>query len=181
MEHKSKYMLTVLLACYLAASCASTVPEQIRNAPEDNPSVSEVRKEIDRFIDSNVRWGGDIASVENKANETWIEIVARDLYRSGRPLDNDYSPGRFIAIIPEFLDPVIYQSKRSMTVRGVVTKATTGMIDKYIYTYPVVQVDIHLLWEPLAQRERYHSPPYWYDPWYYPYPGRHPYPYRHHY
>ena len=36
-------------------------------------------------------WGGTIASVENRKDETWLEIVARELGSSGRPRETDRS------------------------------------------------------------------------------------------
>ena len=47
-----------------------------------------------------VRWGGAIASVENRRDETWIEIVER-------PLNTDKSAGRFLARVDGFLDPAV--------------------------------------------------------------------------
>jgi len=164
----------LLLLMVFIAGCASHIPEEIRYAPESNPRVDEVRVDAERFIGTTIRWGGEIASVQNFESHTQIEIVARDLASSGRPLESDSSPGRFIAIIQGFLDPTVYAEKREITVFGVVTGSVTKPIGEFLYRYPKTEVSRHVLWEPLPQRDPYYFPAYWHDPWYGPW-------YRHHY
>jgi len=169
-----KRQLSILFLMTFIAGCATNIPEAIRSAPEGNPRVAEVRVDVDVFTGAEVRWGGEIASVENFESLTQIEIVARDLTSSGRPLDDDHSPGRFVANIQGFLDPAVYAEKRQISIFGVVTGSQSRPIGEYIYNYPTVEVRTHVLWQPLPERDPYYYPPYWYDPWYDPW-------YRHHY
>lgn len=163
-----------LLMMVFIGGCASNIPEEIRSAPEGNPRVAEVRVDAERFFGTKIRWGGEIASVQNFESHTQIEIVARDLASSGRPLASDNSPGRFIAAIQGFIDPTVYAEKREITVFGIVTGSVTKPIGEYLYRYPKAEVSRHVLWEPLPQRDPYYYPAYWHDPWYGPW-------YRHHY
>lgn len=167
-------LLGLLSAMLVAGGCASHIPNEIRQAPQNNPIVAEVRTDPDRFVGSEIRWGGVIASVENLQAQTRLEIVARDLRNSGRPLNDDFSPGRFLADVEGFLDPAVYAADREITVFGVVLGSKDKPIGQYPYRYPVISVKQHLLWEPLPKRDPYHYPSYWYDPWYDPW-------YRHHY
>ncbi len=182
----AKKHLIALFLMTLLAGCASNIPEQIRSAPEGNPRVAEVRVDVDVFTGVEVRWGGEIALVENFESHTQIEIVARELTSSGRPLVNDPSPGRFVAKIRGFLDPAVYAERRQITVFGIVTGSLSKHIGEYLYDYPAVEVDSHVLWKPLPERDPYYYRPYWYDPWYDPWYGpwyrhhhwRYPYRYR---
>ena len=166
----------------LLSACASKLPPDIRTPPPDNPQFSEVQNDVSRFIQVKIRWGGTIASVENKENETWIEIVARDLEDYGKPIDNDRSPGRFIAIFSGFLEPFVYKSGRTVTVSGTVESALQRKIDDYEYRFPVVRVESHNLWPEILRIPTYdYYPPRHYSPWYpYRYPYFYPYYHRRH-
>jgi outer membrane lipoprotein len=169
------------LAVLGLAACASQVPAPIRTAPPAAPSLTEVRGDIDRFVGQAVRWGGTVAAVENRAQETFVEIVARELGSDGRPVDGDSSEGRFLARVGVFLDPAVYTEGRQVTVSGVVEGTMTRPIGDFAYRYPVVRTEMVYLWEPLPERPPYYYDPWWlYDPWY-PYPWRYRpyYPYNH--
>lgn len=136
-----------------------------------------------------MRWGGTIASVQNRADATWIEIVERELGAYGRPLETDRSEGRFLARFDGYLDASIYKVDRPITIFGVVKGQVSGFIGDYSYNFPLVHVASHYLWrehDPYADyryRDPYWDYPYWYYPyWYYPH-GYYPYyysPYRFH-
>lgn len=164
-------------------SACATVPEEIAKPPKDNPTVKQVRADPNRYVGQDVRWGGNIVEVHNDEEETYIEIIARDLHRDGRPGSSDLSPGRFIAIFDQFLDPEIYYEGRAITVVGTLEGERIGKIGERDYKYPVVRVTHHLLWR--AMERDYYSPRYrsYYDdpfypwgPYYYPSPFYYPYP-----
>ena len=167
--------------------CASDIPPEIKTAPQNSPTVSMVRADKDRFVDNPVRWGGVIAQVENRQSETWVEIVARELDSSGRPLEGDFSPGRFMAVLPDFLDPAVYGKERAITVSGILDGSVEQLIGQHSYSYPKVLVESHVLWKPISRNNSYNYgypyPGYGYDPyfghgygpsmWYRPGPYRH--------
>lgn len=176
MKHGS--MLAGLLCALLVAGCATTIPKEISTAPAGGPTVAEVRVDAQQFTGARVRWGGTIAGVDNQANETWVEVVARELDRSGQPRPTDRSAGRFIAIIDGFIDPALYGEGREITVAGVVEDEVTRKIGDFDYTFPRVRADNYLLWPLRHEPDPRDYPPYWYyDPWYPWYPYY--YPYRH--
>lgn len=165
----------ILLGASILTAC-SIVPRELRQAPRDNPVLTEVRADADRFAGREVRWGGTIVGVDNDQLETRIEIVARDLLRSGRPADTDQSVGRFIAVFDGFRDPAIYAEGRDITIGGAVIGIEPGRIGDHDYTWPVIRVHHHLLWPPRADPRRdYPARYYYHDPWpyyYYPWPSR---------
>lgn len=169
-----------LAALLLLAGCATSTPEAIREPPPEDLSLAEVRGNVDAHIGKRVRWGGTIAGVENRPEETWLEIVAQPLDRSGRPRAVNGSLGRFIAKVKGFLDPAVHAKGREVTVAGTVAGTLTRPIGEYPYTYVVVDADTVKLWEPQVERAYYRDPFYdpFYDPlwparaypWYAPYP-----------
>lgn len=181
MCQQARFLLPLCLL--LVAGCASNIPREIQDAPTENPTIREVRNNIDQYTGTAVRWGGSIASVENRQNETWIEVVATELGSYGRPLESDSSYGRFIVRIEKFLDPQIYAEGRELTVAGVVESRIARPIGEHSYTYPLVRASAYYLWPRYADRRsdfyynhyytwpgyRYHlgvGYPYW-RPYYY--------------
>jgi len=176
-----KQPVGLIICVLLLSACASNIPLEIReDISESKASISAVRSDINRYVGSKVRWGGSIASVQNKKNETWIELVGRPLGSYGEPQNRDESQGRFIVRINEFLDPAIYKEGRRMTVYGVVEGKVEGFIDEHPYTYPLVTAGTHYLWDEYASR-RYYYPDYYYPYSYYPFSyhfGYYHWPYR---
>ena len=167
------------LAIALLSACASDVPEGIRTSPPSAVSPAEARADAQRLLGVSVRWGGIIAKVENGRDQTVLEVVARPLDRDGSPLQTDNAQlGRFLARVPGFLDPAVYEAGRELTVRGRFQGVETRNIGEYPYRYPVVQVEQHFLWQPEPQPRVRDYDPFWYDPWYpFPWWHRSPYPY----
>lgn len=157
----------LLVAAVLLGACASNVPAPIREAPPAQPQPDEARAEVSRYDGSTVRWGGVIAAVSNRPEDTLIEVVARPLGSSGRPRETDATQGRFLARVPGFLDPAVYAPGREITVTGRVAGLEPRPVGEYPYPYVRVDVDSHHLWavrEPV--RDPYYYSPWWYDPWY---------------
>lgn len=172
-------ILLILSTAALLAACASQAPLAIRDAPPESPAIGAVRDDVDHHVGTEVRWGGTIAEVDNREDETWIEIVGRDLRDTGRPISEDSSQGRFLAKFDGFLDPAIYSEGRLLTVVGAIEGRQMQPIGDYDYYYPVVDVESHYLWEEISHRYAYD--PYWRYPYYSPflydpfYPGIWPY------
>jgi len=174
--------LAVALAL-VVAGCASTstLPPALRAPPPDNPSPAAARSEPEQYQGRAVRWGGTIARVDNRENETWVEVVGRRLEYGGRPYGEDYSTGRFMAVLPGFHDPVILAEGRELTVAGTVDGVIDGRIGEHRYSFPVVRAAAHHLWAPLPEYPyySYHSGYYWHHPWWHYGFGHHRH-YRHH-
>lgn len=166
---------TVLLAWL--AGC-TTVPEAIRGTADPATDPAQVRGTPESYQGTPVRWGGVIAAVTNRAEESVVEVVSRPLGSSGRPQETDQTAGRFLVRVAGFLDPAVYAAGREFTVVGTIEGSERRNIGEYPYTYPVVRATGHYLWPPReeAPRDPFYYPPFYrpyYDPWY-PYG---PYPY----
>ncbi len=165
--------IIAVLGLLTLSACASTLPETIRKPPPGNPPVDLVRLDMNQYRGAAVRWGGVIARVENRATETWLEIVSQPLSKNGRPSGDDLSRGRFLARIAGFVDPVIYASGRLLTVVGEVEGHITQPVGEFPYQYPIVAVSDYYLWEPELETPAPIYDPFWSPwPWYphYPWP-----------
>ena len=166
--------IIALFLVLLLAGCASDIPRPIRKAPAGNIPLAQALENAEQYRGTAVRWGGTITSVQNRRDETWIELVERPLDTNGQLRDTDKSAGRFLARIQGFLDPAIFAPKRQVTVAGTLEGVRARTIGEHPYTFPVVHVEHIYLWPilPKTIHYYYHSP-YWYDPWY---PWGRPYP-----
>jgi outer membrane lipoprotein len=168
-----------LAAALLLSACSQHIPPEIRQAPDNSPSVDQVRHQPDTYISQRIRWGGVILHTENKSDGSWMTIIALPLQSNGKPRESDQSPGRFIAIANEFLEPLVYSRDREITVTGTVLRTETRKVGEFAYDYPVIRIDHYYLWP--ARQETTDSdylPYWWYNPYY---PWRPPYYYPRHY
>ena len=170
----------LLLSIFLISACSSHIPPEIKEPVAGSPGVDQVRNQLEAFQSKKVRWGGIILETENKQNASWLKIIALPLNEYGEPRDTDQSPGRFIAIVDEFLEPQLYTRDRQITVTGHVLRHETLKVGDFSYDYPVIQVEHYYLWPIQTEPDYDDYPPYlWYDPfypWHYPY---YPYPHPH--
>ncbi|MCW9012968.1 MAG: Slp family lipoprotein [Gammaproteobacteria bacterium] len=156
----------------LTVACSSHIPPEIRQAPAQDPGVAQVRTNVDRYLSQKIRWGGVILNIEHKQNASWLTIVARPLNDDGQPTTGDHSPGRFIAVVNEFLEPMVYKQDREITVTGQLIRTETLKVGEFDYEYPLVQVDHHYLWPARIEPDPLDYYPYWH---YYPHYPWHPY------
>lgn len=128
------------------------------------------------------RWGGKIVSVENKKDFSEIEVVFFPENRFGKPLTGQPSVGRFKAVVKGFVDPVVFEQGRLITIVGEIGAAQTGLIGEQEYNYPTLNALGYHMWKqsseveinsfafaPFGYYAGYHrsffSP--WYDPWHF--------------
>jgi outer membrane lipoprotein len=162
-----KYLSLAVLLLIFLYGCASNIPLEIRqDITEHNISINAASTDFDQYQGQNIRWGGTIVSVENKKDDTWIEVVGKDLNSWGEPVNSDNSEGRFLVRVDGFLDPAIYKTDRRLTVYGTVESRVMGHIDDHPYTYPLIKAQSYYLWSDYDRR-RYYGYPYY--PYYYPY------------
>ncbi len=142
------FRVAVIVAVAVLAGCATAHP----HAEVADIRVSTVRAE-QPDIPQPVRWGGTIASVDNREDgSTVLEIVSRPLTSTGRPIRNDSSDGRFFAEVNDVLDPSIIKPGRDITVTGLVGEVRDGSIGDSPYRFPVVDVDDYHYWSPASAR-----------------------------
>lgn len=175
MTTKNLLLITAVLLTGLISGCASNLPVEITTPITGSPLISEVLQATEIYQGKSVRWGGSIASIENKKDETWIEIVSRELNRNGRPKKSvNKTAGRFLAKVDQFLDPEIYIKGRLITIVGELAGSQGGKIGDQPYKFPIVHSKTAYLWTEYPDPPRYphYGRPY-YDPYWDPYWSRH--------
>ena len=142
-----------ILALLAGCTTVATVPQGSQTGVSQ---VSDVSEQPELHQDAEVTWGGTVVSVENRSDETWIEIIERPLRKDGLPDIRENSHGRFLAVVPGFLDPLDYSNGRAITVTGAIDGKETRKISAADYTYPVVAVADHRLWSAAQTRSNRH-------------------------
>lgn len=158
----------VVLALLLSA-CSSNTPSVISDPLLDGPGLAEVRSQPDGYIYRQVRWGGIILSTENRQSSSRITIVAFPLNDWGRPRITAQSPGRFIAVIDEFLEPLVYSRDREITLVGNIMGTETLKVGEFAYEYPLVKIENYHLWPTPVDSPNLDASPYWRHYPYYPF------------
>lgn len=131
--------LLMLAACapapiYKPASDAVTAPPfQVAQSPE-------------QFANRQVIWGGRIVSVNNLADHSEVEILAYPLDSSQRPRANDSGNGRFIAVMPGYVEALDYPAGGLITVSGSLNGSRAGKVGQADYVFPLVQVNQSHVW-----------------------------------
>ncbi len=162
-----KLILISAMTVIALSACSSNIPLDISQEVNDAPSFSQIQKQPESYLDQPLRWGGTILKTENKQGSSWITIVAFPLSDSGRPMESDQSPGRFIAVVDDFLEPLVYTKDRELTVRGRLLRTEAIKVGDYPYQYPVLQVDSYHLWAKKPEINQINTPYFWpYYPYY---------------
>jgi outer membrane lipoprotein len=177
---KSQVILLMFLTVFLT-SCAHVISKEVRQEAEKDVSFGDVLSDPDAYVDKTFIWGGFVAKVRHLDEGSFIEIVQNPLNKYGEIADTDVSEGRFLAFSEMFLDPLIYEKGRLVTVAGKLTGKKEVERKNGSYVYPVLTIkEIHL-WRmrdpnyPDYWEYDYPPPYWWYTPWpYWPYgPPRH--------
>jgi outer membrane lipoprotein len=149
MKFKLGYL--AVISALLLSGCA-TYPEQVKVA-QGTTLVSYQSATQGGVQQGTARWSGVIAKIQNNPTDTKLEVVYFESSSQGRPKVGDETPGRFVAYVKGFLDPVVYQAGKSVTVLGQLSQPEAGKVDEYQYVYPVIQQSKVYLW-PKQQETR---------------------------
>ncbi len=145
----------------LLSACSSNIPLVISDPLLGAPSLPEVQSQASGYVGQQVRWGGIILSTENRQDDSRITIVAFPLNDWGRPKITALSPGRFIAVVDEFLEPMVYSSDREITLSGRILGTETLKVGEFAYEYPLVQVENYHLWPTRLDSPNLDARRYW--------------------
>jgi outer membrane lipoprotein len=173
-----RIFVVLLAATGILFSCAPLSKEVMRQVDE-TLTYQAVQKNPRDFLGKTVLWGGVIVKTTNRQDETILEVRQSELDIEKRPKSPDSSAGRFIVRQAGFLDPVIYDAGREITVAGEVAGGEILPLAGIQYTYPVILAKEIYLWERIDPR--YYRYPYWdYPPYWGPYWYPYGYPYWRH-
>lgn len=154
---KLKGLLFILLLSALAG-CSNLPKNTQLNDGESNITYQHVLQYPHASMGHLAQWQGQIAAVHNMDKMSQIEIVYQKLDYQGKVID-DQSPGRFVANIPKYIEPMIYKAGRTITVKGHIAAMRSIMVDKMEQRVPTLNVEHFYLWPPVKPEPRViHSP-----------------------
>ncbi|MGA7295894.1 MAG: Slp family lipoprotein [Rhodanobacteraceae bacterium] len=122
-------------------STSTATPRQVAAAPE-------------KATDARVIWGGKIISVENKADHTEVQVLAYPLDRNQIPRADDTGNGRFIALLPGFVEPLDYPADGWVTMQGHIEGMRSDRVGQAPYVFPLLKVRAAHLWSPQEMQPR---------------------------
>ncbi|MFC4527843.1 Slp family lipoprotein [Dyella halodurans] len=130
----------------LAACAPAPIYKPTTNTVAITPDA--VAHEPEHYANADVIWGGRIVGVHNLPDRSEIEIVGYPLDSSQRPKAEGGGWGRFIAVMPGFVEPYNYPSGALITLAGRVSGSRAGEVGEASYVYPLVGVVQSHLWTP---------------------------------
>ena len=173
--------LFISITSVLIISGCTMVPEQIDVAENQNLVSFETLskdKSNNSVKGEKARWGGKIVSVTNKKDVSEIEIIYFPENRFGKPITGDESSGRFKAVVDGFIDPIVFEQGRLITVVGEVGDMQMDIIGEQEYQYPTLSAQGYYMWKESRAAEAYAFSPFFFragfhpgffNPWYDPF------------
>ena len=139
--------ILVALAMAFALTACATVKPAFGMLPADSaPPPFEVSRATTQYMDRSVVWGGMIIEVRNYERHSEFEVLAFPLDDKQRPRFNERDHGRFIAIVPGYVEAGDWPMGRYLSLIGRVTGERRGAVRQAEYVYPEVDVDKMHLW-----------------------------------
>lgn len=138
---------TFMLAAALAAlgGCA-VAPAFTTLPPAPAPPAHRVAEAPERWIDREVVWGGMIVEVSNFERHSEIEVLAYPLDEKQRPMLELADQGRFIVLIPGYVEARDLPPGRFISLVGRITGDRRGSLRGQAYVWPEIDVDRLHLW-----------------------------------
>lgn len=129
--------LVRVLMCGVLTACATPAFKDAGNSVAIMPS--DVQQSADRYKGSEVVWGGRIIAVANREQTTEIEVIGYPLDRDQQPMPDAPTVGRFIVVVPGFVEALDYPAGRHLSVYGVVSGTRVDHVDEHEYLYPLLR------------------------------------------
>ena len=196
--YKHPGIFVVLLSLLLSA-CATThrgqLNDTVKTAPYNDIRLAEVKSDPETYIDTLVRWGGQVVRSEPIQTDQGVELIRlevlqRRLDRRARPVISDSSDGRFVAYIEQPEKKMGSLKDHLITLVGRVSDTETLQInDDNTVTLPVLDSKDYYVWHRRHHDDDHHhsnlhfrlifgSPHFWFGHGRY-FHSRY-YPHRHH-
>jgi len=157
------FSISFVLALMVSLSACSVVSKNVREQAADLP-FSALTQNPQAYSGQTVILGGYVACVANLPKQSRVMVLHAPLDFQDRPKAREKSQGRFMVVTDDFLDPMVYEKGRRITVAGTVTGQTTEKVADYAYTMPEVRAGEYHLWEAWSSQPPYYRDPY-YPPW----------------
>ena len=154
------------------AGCAHVISKDLRGQADPFLTFGEVFKNPNTYKGKMVIWGGEIIqTLPQKDGTTLIEVLQWPLGWRGQPKTKVAFQGKFLVLVKESLDPVLYDRRKRVTVAGEILGEIQGdkieHLTEKAYRYPLLlEKQIHA-WKH-SYRYSIPYPPQLHDPFYEP-------------
>lgn len=173
-------IMILIISLLFFSSCAHVISDQYVQSSVKDVRFGQVAADTSSYMDKVFILGGGIVEVKNTKDGSEIELLQYPVDQRGYIVDTDVSEGRFFAITPRYLDPMIFKKHRKVTLAGRLIGTKKKTIGEVEFDFPVMAVLEIYLWksvkqagtypEPYYPMYYYQYPYYWYDPyWHSPY------------
>ncbi|MBB3228676.1 outer membrane lipoprotein [Luteibacter sp. Sphag1AF] len=148
MGHRLVRPLICTAVSAVTLALAACAPAPIYKPGANNVAVppQQVAISPERYGTSDVIWGGRIVQVRNYADHSEIEILAYPLDGSQRPKANDAGNGRFIAVMPGYVESFDYPAGALVTLSGRLNGTRSASVGDAPYVFPLVSVNQSHVW-----------------------------------
>lgn len=133
---RGRRVLVLVLMCGMLTACVTPAFKDAGNSVAISPS--DVQQSADRYTGSEVVWGGRIIAIENRERTTEVQVIGYPLDRDQQPMLDAPTVGRFIIVLPGFVEPLDYPVGRHLSVYGIVSGVHLGHVDEHEYLFPML-------------------------------------------
>ncbi len=141
--------IVALVALALAGLLSACAPAPLYKVAPDTPAISpaQVANTPEQYQGRTVVWAGTVVQVTNYDDHSEIEVLSYPLDSSQRPvIGRNNSQGRFIAVLPGFVEPLNFPPGAPITVLGTLDGTHTGKVGEAPYVFARVKVRQHHVW-----------------------------------
>jgi outer membrane lipoprotein len=153
-------LITVVL---VMQGCSYAISSAMADKADKKITFAKLRADPDSFKGKIVILGGTIDQVTNLKQGGLIEVVQKDLDYWGKPRRTKTTGGRFLVLYPRYLNPLVYEPGRDITVAAEVEGTSSNALEDRDYGYVIVISKELKLWE--RERQTWDKPQ-WLDPLY---------------
>jgi outer membrane lipoprotein len=137
-----------LLGPALFLMMAACAPAPIYKAPTSAVIATpmQVSQSPERYTGGAVIWGGRIVNVTNLSDHSEVEVLAYPLDGSQRPKASDAGNGRFVVVLPGYVEPLNYPAGSLITVSGTLNGSHAGKVGEADYVFPLISATQSHVW-----------------------------------
>jgi len=126
------------------SACATPVFKDVAHVARVSPV--DVQQAPERYSGATIVWGGRIVGFDNLEDRSEVEVVAFPLDRDQQPLTDAPSEGRFLLVLPGYVEALDYEVGRHLSVHGTLAGTRVGRVQEHVYVYPLVRGEHVHVW-----------------------------------
>ncbi len=134
--------------CVLSAftGCSAGLSREARSQVTYDGAFSYLQQDPAAHVGETVMLGGRILDIRTSEERSEIMVLQMPLDHWNAPIQEDLSEGRFLVFMERFLDPMLYNKGKLMSMVGVVRGSEIRAIGQYEYSFPTIDAMEIKLW-----------------------------------